>query len=77
MKYKEAQIHGEVDFRRHVERLVAHERHRSIAERLKAPGPTGEGSEVDGKSWAKVSKIIKIVVILSPGFIHLFWKAFR
>eukprot|EP00434_Breviolum_minutum_P041242 symbB.v1.2.036685.t1/scaffold5166.1/size30171/2 len=36
MKYKEAQIHGEVDFRRHVERLVAHERHRSIAERLKA-----------------------------------------
>ena len=63
MKYKEAQIHGEVDFRRHVERLVAHERHRSIAERLKARRATGEGSEVDGKSWAKGSKIIKIVEI--------------
>lgn len=46
MKYKEAQIHGEVDFRRHVERLVAHERHRSIAERLKAPGPTGPQGKV-------------------------------
>eukprot|EP00929_Paragymnodinium_shiwhaense_P013526 TRINITY_DN121380_c0_g1_i1.p1 TRINITY_DN121380_c0_g1~~TRINITY_DN121380_c0_g1_i1.p1 ORF type:complete len:626 (-),score=131.85 TRINITY_DN121380_c0_g1_i1:149-2026(-) len=28
MKYKEAQIHGEVDFEKHVERLVAHTRHR-------------------------------------------------
>eukprot|EP00913_Durusdinium_trenchii_P032966 g30861.t1 len=36
MKYKEAQIHGPVDFRRHVERLVAHERHRSAGDRLKA-----------------------------------------
>jgi len=38
MKYKEAQIHGEVRFDKHVERLVAHPRHRSseIAERIKA-----------------------------------------
>merc|ERR1712187_903799 len=26
--YKEAQIHGEVDFKKHVERLVVHPRHR-------------------------------------------------
>ena len=32
MKYKEAQIHGEVDLRRHVERLVAHTRHRGTSE---------------------------------------------
>ena len=35
MKYKEAQIHGPVDFRCHVERLVAHQRHRSAGDRLK------------------------------------------
>mmetsp|Transcript_43844 Transcript_43844/g.103674 ORF Transcript_43844/g.103674 Transcript_43844/m.103674 type:complete len:722 (+) Transcript_43844:65-2230(+) len=28
MKYKETQIHGEIAFSRHVERLVAHQRHR-------------------------------------------------
>merc|ERR1712130_211012 len=28
MKYKESQIHGEVCFAKHVERLVAHARHR-------------------------------------------------
>ena len=32
MKYKEAQVHGEVDLRRHVERLVAHTRHRDKGE---------------------------------------------
>lgn len=37
MKYKEAQLHGEVAFARHVERLVAHDRHRSKdGSRLKA-----------------------------------------
>jgi hypothetical protein len=37
MKYKEAQIHGDVRFDRHVERLVANVRHRARdAERLKA-----------------------------------------
>ena len=36
MKYKEAQIHGAVDLRKHVERLVAHERHRKEEKRLKA-----------------------------------------
>ncbi|CAJ1358376.1 unnamed protein product, partial [Effrenium voratum] len=38
MKYKEAQVHGEVDLRRHVERLVAHTRHRDKGEgdRIKA-----------------------------------------
>eukprot|EP00928_Gymnodinium_smaydae_P008916 TRINITY_DN13292_c0_g3_i2.p1 TRINITY_DN13292_c0_g3~~TRINITY_DN13292_c0_g3_i2.p1 ORF type:complete len:614 (+),score=131.72 TRINITY_DN13292_c0_g3_i2:46-1887(+) len=38
MKYKEAQIHGEVNFARHVERLVAHTRHRDAGQeaRLKA-----------------------------------------
>mmetsp|Transcript_133694 Transcript_133694/g.250158 ORF Transcript_133694/g.250158 Transcript_133694/m.250158 type:complete len:701 (+) Transcript_133694:94-2196(+) len=34
--YKELQIHGEVAFNKHVERLVAHERHRPEEERLKA-----------------------------------------
>mmetsp|Transcript_7287 Transcript_7287/g.20664 ORF Transcript_7287/g.20664 Transcript_7287/m.20664 type:complete len:645 (+) Transcript_7287:57-1991(+) len=29
MKYKETQIHGEVSFAKHVERLVAHQRHRN------------------------------------------------
>ncbi|CAE7543815.1 MLC1 [Symbiodinium natans] len=32
MKYKEAQIHGEIDLRKHVERLVAHTRHRGTSE---------------------------------------------
>lgn len=38
MKYKEAQIHGEVAFDRHVERLVAHTRHRNgdMSKRLEA-----------------------------------------
>lgn len=36
MKYKETQIHGEVAFGKHVERLVAHERHRKDQKRLKA-----------------------------------------
>eukprot|EP00930_Biecheleria_cincta_P100161 TRINITY_DN91776_c0_g1_i1.p1 TRINITY_DN91776_c0_g1~~TRINITY_DN91776_c0_g1_i1.p1 ORF type:complete len:632 (+),score=108.65 TRINITY_DN91776_c0_g1_i1:34-1896(+) len=38
MKYKEAQIHGEIAFAKHVERLVAHTRHRGKAEdsRIKA-----------------------------------------
>jgi hypothetical protein len=35
MKYKESQIHGEVCFATHVERLVAHARHRKDARRLK------------------------------------------
>jgi len=38
MKYKEAQIHGEVAFGQHVERLVAHTKHKSqgLESRLKA-----------------------------------------
>lgn len=37
MKYKEAQIHGEVHFDKHVERLVAHTRHRAAhGDRIKA-----------------------------------------
>lgn len=28
-KYKEAQIHGEIDFKRHIDRLVVHDRHNS------------------------------------------------
>merc|ERR1712167_560515 len=36
MKYKEAQIHGEVSFEKHVARLVAHQRHRHIGSRIKA-----------------------------------------
>lgn len=38
MKYKEAQIHGEVALCRHVERLVAHTKHRDagLGERIKA-----------------------------------------
>lgn len=35
LKYKEAQIHGTIHFRRHVERLVAHTRHRGDEARLK------------------------------------------
>jgi hypothetical protein len=34
MKYKEAQIHGEINYAHNVERLVAHKRHRKDAERL-------------------------------------------
>ena len=36
MKYKEAQIHGEVCLDKHVERLVAHQKHKPEAARIKA-----------------------------------------
>lgn len=42
MKYKEAQLHGEVAFARHVERLVAHERHRGKAEEARIKGVCGK-----------------------------------
>eukprot|EP00913_Durusdinium_trenchii_P021763 g20446.t1 len=56
MKYKEAQIHGPVDFRCHVERLVAHQRHRSAGDRLKAMCKsqrmcTESIGHLGGKAW--------------------------